>query len=90
MALSSKAAKIAASPKKALLLKRLGIGLAGAGAIGGAGIMGHNIGVNRMGENMSGAFKAYNAKENEMIARHFSISKMLEANTSVYQNLLKP
>jgi L-malate glycosyltransferase len=26
----------------------------------------------------------------EMIARHFSISKMLEATTSVYQNLLKP
>jgi len=51
-------------------LKNLGLGIAGTGALAGAGIVGHNIGAKRMSNAMVNAFSEQNALENEALKRN--------------------
>jgi hypothetical protein len=55
------------SPSTIQAMKAVGLGVAGAGVLTGAGLIGHRVGASRMSTAMVNAFAEQNAIENEAI-----------------------
>jgi len=76
------------SPSTIQAMKAVGLGVAGAGALTGAGLIGHRIGASRMSTAMANAFAEQNAIENEAIQNQMA-DQFAQANKTENTQIAK-